>query len=168
MASTADSQVEFRRRQHAKDPQQHNAGVGAEHASFVSSGARPASTFVAPMMTQPTSFHEKNNANEQNDAISFERLSRSSHRGRHPTSYGAGAGGEEVPNEATAVFLLRGRPGSTGGTTVLPALRDSSRAARGTNQVSIATNSFRFDFFCASSIVVIHIRDAFGFETEID
>lgn len=117
----AESRLDFRKR-HVHEH------MATDELDFSSDGA---GSFVQPRVPKPRSFRE----NEQNEGIgvSCERLTNS----RHAHSISFGGGGEEVAGEPIAVFLLRGRPGSAGGSTMLPGLRDSrSPFHEGTHHVS--------------------------------
>lgn len=108
--------------------------IAADSLSFTAPGGAGASSFVAPMMSEPMGFRDI----EQNEAArAAERLSRSSSRRGHSISFGGGV--EELAREPVAVVLVRSRPGSAGGPTMLPGLRDSRAPIREqdlSNQVS--------------------------------
>lgn len=97
-----------------------NAAVGG--SEFVSRGV-VASSFVAPMASEPMSFRDTSSAQQYEAAArATERLSSTSRHG-HSISYGGRE--KDLASEPVAVFLLRGRPGSAGGSATLPGLRDS-------------------------------------------
>lgn len=133
-ASMARNRLDFQRsRQHVQE------SITADSLSFAAPGGGGggvgASSFVAPMMSEPMGFRDI----EQNEAAAraAERLSRGSSRRGQSISFGGGA--EELAREPVAVVLLRSRPGSAGGPTILPGLRDSRAPIREqdlSNQVS--------------------------------
>lgn len=97
-------------------------------------GGTPA--FAAPMMSEPMGFRDVEETETARAA-----LSRSTRHG-HSISFGEGA--EELVREpVAAVVLMRSRPGSAGGPSILPGLRDSRALIREqdlSNQVSRATH----------------------------
>lgn len=108
--------------------------ITGDSLSFAPPGGAGASSFVAPMMSEPMGFRDI----EQNEAgRAAERLSRSSSRRGNSISFGGGV--EELAREPVAVALVRSRPGSAGGPAMLPGLRDSRAPIREqdlSNQVS--------------------------------
>lgn len=108
--------------------------ITADSLTFAAPGGVGASSFAAPMMSEPMGFRDI----EQNEATrAAERLSRGSSRRGHSISFGGGV--EELAHEPVAVVLVRSRPGSAGGPTILPGLRDSRAPIRDqdlSNQVS--------------------------------
>lgn len=93
--------------------------VAADDLGFVHGGVA-VSSFGAPMAPEPMRFRE----NQQNEAMGTDRLSSSSSSRRgHSISFSGAA--EELTGEPVAVFLLRGRPGSASGSTLLPGLREA-------------------------------------------
>lgn len=119
--------------------------ITTDSLSFAAPGEVGSSSFVAPMMSEPMGFRDI----EQNEAArAAERLSRSSSRRGHSISFGGGV--EELAREPVAVVLLRSRPGSAGGPTMLPGLRDSRASIRDqdlSNQVSHPSVNLESGFF---------------------
>lgn len=101
-------------------------------------GGGGAPSFAAPMMSEPMGFRDI----EETEVAAKGALSRSTRHG-HSISFGGGV--EELAREpVAAVVLLRSRPGSAGGPSILPGLRDSRALIREqdlSNQVSRATHS---------------------------
>lgn len=128
----AESRLDFRRRQgHEHGPHSPPAG----ELGFSSRGLGPAAaaqSFGAAMAPDSMSFGESEQNGPGIDRISGNSMSvNSSHGGHgHSFSFGGGGAGEELAGEPMSVFLLRGRPGSAGGSNVLPGLRDSRASVR--------------------------------------